>query len=448
MPFAQSFRRVLIPAGLVMTLATAPAWAQVDEAAKARLQDAAGALKAATALRLKAQVVGTGLVASATPASSGDVIMLREPESGAWIVRATGEGARKPGETKEPFDVVWFVGSTRYVDHAAKKVHEHPGKPRPLASVRAADALRLQELTDAEPLRREIASANIAFGEATEIGGEPVDVVVAGAGRDIKNRVYISKNDNLPRKIERVFEGASISGNWGIELTELSRPTDLTPASFAIPVPEGYTEEKVEGKVATPARPAPDAASAPGATTDPLAVAPSAPGLTATPMTTPAATEPAPAAPAVQKAIGFELEDASGKKVTLADYKGNVVLLDFWGTWCIPCRASHKELQQLAEAWKDKPVKIVSLAVRERTREAPIEYMKKGGYTFDLLLNADKVAADYQVKAYPTFVAIGFDGEILGRADGYVKDTTLAPLRTTIEEYISNRPAKDAPSGN
>jgi thiol-disulfide isomerase/thioredoxin len=108
--------------------------------------------------------------------------------------------------------------------------------------------------------------------------------------------------------------------------------------------------------------------------------------------------------------------------------------VDFWGTWCLPCRASHKELQALSETLKGQNVKILSIAVNEKSKDAPVEYMKKNGYTFGLLLEGDETAKAYEVKAYPTFVVVGKNGELAYRADGYEKNKTIPALAEEIKK--------------
>ena len=96
----------------------------------------------------------------------------------------------------------------------------------------------------------------------------------------------------------------------------------------------------------------------------------------------------------------------------------------------------------MEEGFKEKPVKVLSLSVREKTKDAPVEYMKKNNYTFGLLLEADKVAELYNVKAYPTFVLIGKDGQVLSRLEAFKKDETIPAIKRMIEEMLTAPDAK------
>jgi thiol-disulfide isomerase/thioredoxin len=62
-------------------------------------------------------------------------------------------------------------------------------------------------------------------------------------------------------------------------------------------------------------------------------------------------------------ASDFSLQDMSGKTVRLSDYKGKVVLLEFWATWCPPCRASVPGLEKLHKAYKDKGLVLLAVSM-------------------------------------------------------------------------------------
>lgn len=425
------FGRLLIPAMVAAGL-VCPAYAQVDEGAKSRLVAASEAIKSTSALAFKAKVTATGTISGMMPTGEGKVTMLREKNTtgGAdvWLVHVAGSGQGKAKDPVSPFEVAWLNGQSRVTDYVGKKVLQTPGKPRPGPGYRAAESLKINELVEAEPLKKALNSPNITLLESAEVAGVACDVVETGSGKGTKERFFISKEDNLPRKIVRVFENSMMSGDWVTEISDLTKPTDLKPEALAFPVPEGFTEEKVT----PPATATPKNAEVPASGAVPKG------GDASLPMTHPAQATPADEhVTARTPAPEFELADATGKKVSLSSLRGNVVLLDFWGTWCIPCRASHKELAAMEEGFKDKPVKVLSLAVREKSKDAPIEYMKKNNYTFGLLLDADPVAEQYHVKAYPTFVLIGQDGQVLSRFEAFKKDETIPAIKRMIEEMLT-----------
>lgn len=118
------------------------------------------------------------------------------------------------------------------------------------------------------------------------------------------------------------------------------------------------------------------------------------------------------------KAPAFTLVDKDGKDVSLADYKGKYVILDFWGSWCAPCRKSHPHLVELYNRYKGENFDIVGLAGRDKQRDKWLKAIEEDGLVWrhaNLEENKAKqdVGALYNIKGYPTKVLVGPDGTIL-----------------------------------
>jgi cytochrome c biogenesis protein CcmG/thiol:disulfide interchange protein DsbE len=106
-----------------------------------------------------------------------------------------------------------------------------------------------------------------------------------------------------------------------------------------------------------------------------------------------------------QSAPDFELKDIDGKVWRLSDLKGKVVLINFWATWCDSCKEENPSLQKLIESQKDnRNFVAVSILYNDSTQNA-ILYLKRNGFTFNVLIDDNKVSADYGITGVPeTFI--------------------------------------------
>lgn len=114
----------------------------------------------------------------------------------------------------------------------------------------------------------------------------------------------------------------------------------------------------------------------------------------------------------------FKLTGMDGKEVTLASLKGNVVVLDFWATWCGPCVAGFPHMDALSRKYADKGVKVFGMNQKE-DKETIDSFLKEKNLTIAVLLDPGEVADKYQVKGIPQTVIIGRDGIIKKVFIGY-----------------------------
>ena len=127
----------------------------------------------------------------------------------------------------------------------------------------------------------------------------------------------------------------------------------------------------------------------------------------------------APARFMADKAPGFTLKDLSGKEVSLSDFGGKYVLLDFSATWCGPCNNAIPKLQELQNNALYKEKGLVVLAVYSEDGDTVREHMKAKGAGYQVLIDSDKkVSSSYLVAKYPTFFLVGPDGSKLGMGMG------------------------------
>jgi thiol-disulfide isomerase/thioredoxin len=124
-------------------------------------------------------------------------------------------------------------------------------------------------------------------------------------------------------------------------------------------------------------------------------------------------------------ASDFSLKDMSGKTVRLSDYKGKVVLLEFWATWCPPCRASVPGLEKLHKAYKDKGLVLLAVSMDEGGWDEVQSYVKESGITYTVLKGTEDVATKYQVRSIPMMLVLNKEGKITKRYLGMGSDEDL-----------------------
>ena len=108
----------------------------------------------------------------------------------------------------------------------------------------------------------------------------------------------------------------------------------------------------------------------------------------------------------------FKLMDLAGKEVTLASLKGQVVLLDFWATWCGPCKAAMPSIQKIHDDYKGKGVTVLGVNTWEKKEDGAKKYMESKGFNYGCLLRGDDLATAYGVTGIPTLVVVGKDGKV------------------------------------
>nr|WP_315149904.1 TlpA disulfide reductase family protein [uncultured Flavobacterium sp.] len=118
-------------------------------------------------------------------------------------------------------------------------------------------------------------------------------------------------------------------------------------------------------------------------------------------------------------AINFSLKNLEGKVINLSDLKGKVVVLDFWATWCGPCKASFPAMQELVTKYKDKNVEFLFVNTWERgkeneTTEKVTTFINDKKYSFNVVFDYDdSITAKYKIEGIPTKVVIDKQGSVI-----------------------------------
>lgn len=135
--------------------------------------------------------------------------------------------------------------------------------------------------------------------------------------------------------------------------------------------------------------------------------------------------------------------DSTPVKKTLADYKGDVVLINIWATWCGPCRVEMPSIELLHNAYASKGLKVVAISVDDPGADALVrEFVKQYKLTFEILRDQGgqegEVSRDYQTTGYPETVIIGRDGVIRRKFLG-ATDWNSPANRSLIERLLAEQ---------
>jgi thiol-disulfide isomerase/thioredoxin len=133
----------------------------------------------------------------------------------------------------------------------------------------------------------------------------------------------------------------------------------------------------------------------------------------------------------------FSLSLLEGETKSLSSYKGKVIFLNFWATWCGPCRVEMPSMAALYNKFSDKGLEI--LAVNSGEDQATVRsFLNNEGFSFPALLDLDgKVSANYGIQAIPTTFLIDRDGMIILRLVGSI-DWDTPKIHAALESLLSN----------
>ena len=128
--------------------------------------------------------------------------------------------------------------------------------------------------------------------------------------------------------------------------------------------------------------------------------------------TGPKGSELAPAPEVGRLAPSFTLIDLEGNQVSLSDFRGETVFVNFWATWCPPCRAEMPDIEAVYQEYKDKGVVVIGVDILE-PEDVVRQFVEQGGYSWIFVLDTSgEVAANYEIAAIPTSFFIDREGII------------------------------------
>ncbi|MCB9856352.1 MAG: TlpA family protein disulfide reductase [Phycisphaerales bacterium] len=227
------------------------------------------------------------------------------------------------------------------------------------------------------PFHDEINGKTLRYEGVQKIGDVDCDVIYVGYQRDyLDARWYFGCEDHLPRRVDRVrFRGTAPIGELVLEIHDLNTTPSFDADAFAPPPPPGFEQRSFTAGKRRLKR--------------------------------------GDAAP------DFTLKSPDGTTVQLSALRGNVVVLDFWSTWCLPCKLSMPQLQSLHEKYANQPVKVFGLNCWDKDGD-PARLMADMKYSYGLLLKADDVAREYGVESIPAVFVVDAEGRVCFTQSGVV----------------------------
>lgn len=139
-----------------------------------------------------------------------------------------------------------------------------------------------------------------------------------------------------------------------------------------------------------------------------------------------------------REAPAFTLPARDGKTLNLADYKGKVVYLDFWASWCGPCRKSFAWMNEAQVKFGAQGLQIVGVNLDEKNEDAQ-NFLKDTPAKFAIAFDqTGKVPGNYGLKGMPTSYLIGRDGKVIAEHIGF-KETDRAALEAKIQAALEGK---------
>ena len=119
-------------------------------------------------------------------------------------------------------------------------------------------------------------------------------------------------------------------------------------------------------------------------------------------------------------APGFTLQSSDGQQVSLASLKGKVVMVNFWATWCVPCRQEMPHLQALYERYNSLGFELLAVNVEKNNAEGARKWLEETPVTFPVLFDPNnEVTKLYKVQTMPSTVLVARDGTMRFIHHGY-----------------------------
>jgi thiol-disulfide isomerase/thioredoxin len=132
----------------------------------------------------------------------------------------------------------------------------------------------------------------------------------------------------------------------------------------------------------------------------------------------------------------FTLKTLEGQEITLSKLKGKVVLLDFWATWCGPCRESIPHLVKLYKTYRENGLEVIGMNVDRGDMDAVRRFVKSMDIPYPIVITPEQVSRDFAVTGLPTTVFIDKEGKVREKIIGF----NSAVVTAKVTDLISPKP--------
>lgn len=393
--------RVNFFTGVLLAVLPAMAIAEPVPNAKMILRRADAATKAVKAFSYSAEFHGEGDLANRLPRVRGTVIGRHRPRPP--LDRLLGGGRGSAGEYTNFKHFLRFRGEILLPDDESGKAFDIAIDAKRVVSIDVDQKLMIQapflagkeliqpgrqlfmiEYLHEIPFRDEIRARQSSHEGVKTIGGVECDDILVLYRNGSRARWFFGREDHLPRRVDRLYDQPNLKGKTVLTLTDLNTHPRFKAATFDPPCPEGFKMRTLRKR--------------------------DTPRLL----------------PIGEKAPNWKLKTPEGKIVRLDELRGNVVVMDFWATWCGFCKMSMKDVQSLHEKFKDQHVRVLGISCWDDGD--PAAYMKSKGYTYTTLLKGDRVAEMYKLSGLPTFYVIDPKGRIAYARSGLKREQELTKV--------------------
>ena len=138
-----------------------------------------------------------------------------------------------------------------------------------------------------------------------------------------------------------------------------------------------------------------------------------------------------------KNAPAFELKNAQGQLVKLSDYKGKVVLIDFWATWCLPCKASMPWINELSKQYKDQGVEVLGISMDEDGWEVVKPFVEQMKVEYPIVLGNKRVGYLYgEVDNLPVAFFIDRNQKVAGI---HLGAATRKQFESTLQQLLKTK---------